>query len=76
LATTAIASSQLGLGDSGSPVTDRNTPTVVTALGTGNVVSCVAGFYHSLCKKADGSWLASGRGDYGQQEREGGGGWD
>jgi alpha-tubulin suppressor-like RCC1 family protein len=46
---------QLGLGDT----TSRNTPTAVLALGT-DTESCVCGYYHSLCRKTDGTWVSFG----------------
>jgi alpha-tubulin suppressor-like RCC1 family protein len=55
---------QLGLGDNGD-LTDRNTPTAITALGT-DIEACVAGNSHNLCRKTDGTWVAFGSNSYGQ----------
>ena len=47
------------------PTNPRNTPTAITALGT-DVETCVAGNYHNLCRKTDGTWLGWGYNFYNQ----------
>jgi hypothetical protein len=52
---------QLGLGDTSY----RYTPTAITGLGT-STVECVVGYYHTLCKKTDGTWVGFGDNFLGQ----------